>query len=1045
MKKIYILGLIIVLCMVKQSIFAQPVLSAEITWQCIGQDSFLLKLDVYADCNGSAFPYPHLDVYCGTSGSLINNFAVQLSSAIDVTPVCRNNCTKCQSQSCSFPFGFRKQTAYRLVNLSAAGSCCNILISWYNSTRTSNITTGAYGASFYTSANLNRCLNPCDNSPVLSSLPTLIACVGQDQGYSLGFSDIDTTSSGAHLDSFTFDLTPPLNAAGSNITYTGQYAYNKPIYFWGFPNDALPFPRGFHFDNQTGTIQFRPMKAECTVMTVQINEFRNGVKIGEIRREWFVAVISCPNSAPQVSTAGNKNQLHVCAGDTAKFTFTSSDADSSDTVTISLNSTIHNARWTTTNGQVKQPVASFSWVTNSNDINANPYTILVKVTDNSCPNNSSSSQSYQVYVSPRVAGGYIIKTDQKCGYFNFIAQSGYAYTNYYWYGKNFTFNDTFGQIIYQKFSKPGIYPFTVVEDINGCESYIHDTINVDFTTIALPADTTIYDCDTITLKPIIHSLPGKISYLWSGGSTSGQLFVSNQKTDKTYILSVTDSSCTVKDTIKVKRNRFGSLMAKDTSICIGDKILINPYVYPYNKKLTYLWSTGDSTLKINPGPFFTDTRLKFLLSGYAGCKSLDSINIHPDNKIKIHLTETINACKESVIYIEASTQCDQNVPTYKWNSGQKTNRISVGPFRGDSLLILTATDSLNNSSSDSVKIIIKSNIKAILPFSDSTICNGATIHLTGNYTNSIGEVSYWWSTGSSDKNIYITPNFDTKLIFHVSEYFPQDHFNCYSSDTVDIKVLQLPNVSITYNGPTTFCPGDSFLLLASSGYKWQYQWFRNAAQNGISNKLYVKESGNYFVRATDTFGCSNSSQVKSLNTYDKNDELSFIATPRYFTASPYIVAFDNLTPNYLDYNFIWDFGDGNTSSIINPFHTYSDTGIYAVKLVAHSKNTGCTSNLAKADYIHCSNAITIDDFDYSDGKPLIYPNPVDELLNVDLKNDHPGNSTIEIISVSGKMLIKADLNKRKSVIDVSDLTNGVYIVKILDNNQQQIFRLIKSK
>src|SRR5690606_32956424 len=58
--------------------------------------------------------------------------------------------------------------------------------------------------------------------------------------------------------------------------------------------------------------------------------------------------------------------------------------------------------------------------------------------------------------------------------------------------------------------------------------------------------------------------------------------------------------------------------------------------------------------------------------------------------------------------------------------------------------------------------------------------------------------------------------------------------------------------------------------------------------------------------------------------YYENRKLNFIPT-----ASPDVVA------------YYWEFGDGDTSTMISPFHTYLDTGYFDVMLVVTNKY-GCT-------------------------------------------------------------------------------------------------------
>ena len=54
-------------------------------------------------------------------------------------------------------------------------------------------------------------------------------------------------------------------------------------------------------------------------------------------------------------------------------------------------------------------------------------------------------------------------------------------------------------------------------------------------------------------------------------------------------------------------------------------------------------------------------------------------------------------------------------------------------------------------------------------------------------------------------------------------------------------------------------------------------------------------------------------------------------------------------------SWIWDFGDGNFSSVQHPVHSYSNSGVYTVKLT--------TTNQYGTDSVIINNAITIIDVD----------------------------------------------------------------------------------
>lgn len=67
-----------------------------------------------------------------------------------------------------------------------------------------------------------------------------------------------------------------------------------------------------------------------------------------------------------------------------------------------------------------------------------------------------------------------------------------------------------------------------------------------------------------------------------------------------------------------------------------------------------------------------------------------------------------------------------------------------------------------------------------------------------------------------------------------------------------------PNVTVTANGPTIFCEGDSVTLTASAGFS-SYSWSNGSTVIGDSRNLRVKKSGNYKVTVRNDAGRSVSS------------------------------------------------------------------------------------------------------------------------------------------------------------------------------------------
>ena len=136
----------------------------------------------------------------------------------------------------------------------------------------------------------------------------------------------------------------------------------------------------------------------------------------------------------------------------------------------------------------------------------------------------------------------------------------------------------------------------------------------------------------------------------------------------------------------------------------------------------------------------------------------------------------------------------------------------------------------------------------------------------------------------------------------------------------------------------------------STGGPTSWSWnFGDGTVSSTRNPVHTyTTAGTYTVTLT-------ASNADGENTETKTDYITVLEPPAAaFTANvtegnaPLAVQFtDESTGNVTSWS--WDFGDGNTSTVQNPIHTYESTGNYSVTLTA--SNAFGTSTLTKPDYI----------------------------------------------------------------------------------------------
>jgi photosystem II stability/assembly factor-like uncharacterized protein len=70
----------------------------------------------------------------------------------------------------------------------------------------------------------------------------------------------------------------------------------------------------------------------------------------------------------------------------------------------------------------------------------------------------------------------------------------------------------------------------------------------------------------------------------------------------------------------------------------------------------------------------------------------------------------------------------------------------------------------------------------------------------------------------------------------------------------------------------------------------------------------------------------------------------------------------------------------------------------------------------------------------------IYPNPTDDIINVEIENIN--NATIDIYNVSGRLVFNKALNSKVEKINVSGFPKGIYFVKVIQDKTVNILKVI---
>lgn len=341
--------------------------------------------------------------------------------------------------------------------------------------------------------------------------------------------------------------------------------------------------------------------------------------------------------------------------------------------------------------------------------------------------------------------------------------------------------------------------------------------------------------------------------------------------------------------------------------------------------------------------------------------------------------------------------------SYLWNTGETTQTIMQDSV---SAYWVTVADANGCATSDTMMLMnFTAPVVDLGP--DSMICPGS------NYTLDAGSggVTYLWSTGANTQTISVGAAGTYSVTC-------TDANGCDGMDTVIITVSSGPVLDL--GGDTTVCDYDSLVLDAGPGFA-SYLW--GGGSTAQTEAALV--TGNYTVTINDSSGCVQTDDINV--TVSTSPVAAFTSNP----VSDMVTFTDNSTGSPT--SWMWDFGDGNSSTMQNPTHTYTASGVYTVCLTATNAD-GCANTVCQSVTVIIDG---IADFDFL-STLNIFPNPANELLMVEMKGVPNAQATLNIFDIEGRNVLQKGVGLSGDVrfkVDVASLDAGTYFMEVVIEGQ----------
>lgn len=295
---------------------------------------------------------------------------------------------------------------------------------------------------------------------------------------------------------------------------------------------------------------------------------------------------------------------------------------------------------------------------------------------------------------------------------------------------------------------------------------------------------------------------------------------------------------------------------------------------------------------------------------------------------------------------------------------------------------------------------------------DLSVCTGVDVQFTDLSTGS--PTSWLWNFGDGETSDQKNPThaYTTGGNKTVTLTVTNASGSDTETKTAYISVQQAPTGFAANASASTICNGESVNLIMSGTFGAAYSWEvnGNTVANGSNTALNLSET------TTFTAVCDNG---VCRVTDDVTVTVTTIPTP--------VISQNGFTLTATGTGvFQWYFNgvaidDANTSTLV-----VEEDGNYTVDVTLG----GCTSALSNAATV--SNTAVIDKV--LDAAIVVYPNPVNDHLNITIKGNLSGTLTLALVDVTGRTITSLSDVKSATTIDMSQLSAGVYLLKFVDRD-----------
>lgn len=962
MKQLYILLFLIGISPLAK---ATHIIGGEIYYSCVGPSGtnssiYDITIKLYRDCSPSATDFDQtitLAIYNGNNPNrTTETFTLGPKSIVPV--VVNNPCVVSLPQVCIEQASYSKQitlsNSSNPYTLSYARCCRSPIVD-------NLVFPGTAGQGLTLTTNIPPNVG-CNSSAAFNSFPPIATCANLPFTFNSAATDVNG-------DSLVYSLCAPFDGASAgNPTSIATPPPYSPVGFISpyTATNPLPANPAFTINSQTGLITGTPTMIGTYVIGVCVSEYRNGVLLNTLRRDFSISTANC--NLQIVSAA--QEQTSNCEDLTVQFTNRSTGA-SSYKWDFGVAGTLADT------SRQRNPTYTYA--------DTGTYTITV-IAEPGAPCGDTSTVEFRVYgaLNPNFnAGVQCINSNS----FNFTPTGVYSnFATFKWdFGTGSTPRNSNNKTVNNvNFSGAGMHPVQLITKQGQCFDTLVKNIELAPPPIAKFGFTQLDSCTPATVRfrdsSITDPAAAGIRYLWDfGDGTTSTQRNPNKVYTKGGTFNVTlkihqTNRCTdtVSYTISNAFTIFETPIA-DFSFtgkrCLDSNSITFDTLGNFPPSTTFRWRFGNrASIKTSTRPrnvVSFDTAGVFMVTlivknGDCVDSISKAVEIRANPIAKFGIVLNNDSCSPVTVRFRDSSYTDANATGYLWDFGDGTTSTNKNPtkvYNKGGLFDVTlridhkdgCIDTSYATKFAAVRVIETPKVDFSFEGNQCLDSNLILFDTVGNYTSN---ANFLWNfginadvlSGTTPRNSIHFNSAGQQIIQLVVE-----QEGCSDSLSKIIEIFENPVANYIFS-PTEICVPDfvQFTNLSTAASPLEYLWvFGNGDSSTLRNpRIYFDSAGSYFVllRVNTTSQCIDTSY------YSVDAPLNVYPTPTAgYILSDTALPLKKATFIITDTSSGWNtrtlyLGNGALSFDSITTYTYLAPGLYDLIQIAENQ-FGCSDTM----------------------------------------------------------------------------------------------------